>query len=183
MPQSLSATANKGRAGLGMATSQGSSTAASYALQPDSARLVNDEPVLTIEEMEWWRIMEQRKPKKLLRSKFLPQDDVLLSQRTAREQAQGLSPGEPGISTCLEQPYTCSGLTCADAQEALACCAVLCHAVPCCAVPYCAMPCCAVPCCAVPCRAVAAVIHSEFSLTGDAYSVIAFLGMTSKNRK
>ena len=102
MPQSLSATGNKGRAGLGMASPQGSSPAASYALQPDSAMLVNDEPVLTMQEMEWWRIMGQREPKKLLRSKFLPQDDVLLSLRTAREQAQGLSSGKSGISTCPE---------------------------------------------------------------------------------
>ena len=100
MPQSLDPTANKGRAGLGLdSTGPGSSSAAaSYALQPDSALLINDEPVLTMQEMEWWRIMEQRKPKKLLRSKFLPQDDVLLALRSAREQAQRSGPAESAIA-------------------------------------------------------------------------------------
>lgn len=100
MPQSLDPTANKGRAGLGLdSTGPGSSSAAvSYALQPDSALLMNDEPVLTMQEMEWWRIMEQRKPKKLLRSKFLPQDDVLLALRSAREQAQRSGPAESAIA-------------------------------------------------------------------------------------
>jgi len=44
--------------------------------------------VLSFEEMEWWRIMEQRKPAKLLRSKFLPQDDILVALRSARELGQ-----------------------------------------------------------------------------------------------
>lgn len=99
MAESLGATGNKGRAGLGLdpATPQGSSAAASYALQPDPAALVNEEPPLTMQEMEWWRIMQQRKPRMLLRSKFLPQDDTLLALRSARERASGLS---HGMSCC-----------------------------------------------------------------------------------
>lgn len=44
--------------------------------------------MLSLDEMEWWRIMQQKKPAKLLRSKFLPQDDILVALRSARELVQ-----------------------------------------------------------------------------------------------
>lgn len=112
MAQSLSAMGNKGKAGLGLDSSapHGISGAASYALQPDAALLINSEPALTMQEMEWWRIMEQRRPKKLLRSKFLPQDDTLLALRSAREQAQGSAQGELYLSTNKSSPSMCSSV-------------------------------------------------------------------------
>lgn len=92
----LEAAGNRGRAGLGLdpTAPEGSAAGASYALQPDACLLVNDQPELTMQEMEWWRILEQRQPSKLLRSKFLPQDDILLALRTAREGACNNVPSE-----------------------------------------------------------------------------------------
>ena len=87
MANKLEATANKGKAGLGLGITHtfAPATTPDYSPQPDTAILTNDHAALSFEEMEWWRIMEQRKPAKLLRSKFLPQDDILLALRTARE--------------------------------------------------------------------------------------------------
>lgn len=88
--EKLEATPNKGKAGLGLGQShsQEAFVAPTYSSQPDTAILTNDQPALSFEEMEWWRIMEQRKPAKLLRSKFLPQDDILVALRSARESGQ-----------------------------------------------------------------------------------------------
>lgn len=90
MANKLEATANKGKSGLGLGHTYTltPTTTPDYSPQPDTAILTNDHAALTFEEMEWWRIMEQRKPAKLLRSKFLPQDDILLALRTAREISQ-----------------------------------------------------------------------------------------------
>lgn len=87
MANKLEATVNKGKAGLGLGNTHTltPATTPDYSPQPDTAILTNDHAALSFEEMEWWRIMEQRKPAKLLRSKFLPQDNILLALRTARE--------------------------------------------------------------------------------------------------
>ena len=100
MATKLDATANKGKAGLGLGQTDPSTpfSTPSYTPQPDTAILTNDCAVLTFEEMEWWRIMQQRKPAKLLRSKFLPQDDVLLSLRTAREVMTAHNKGQAKLS-------------------------------------------------------------------------------------
>ncbi len=86
----LDPTPNKGKAGLGLGQNhpQEAFSVPKYSPQPDTAILTNDHAVLSFEEMEWWRIMEQRKPAKLLRSKFLPQDDILVALRSARELSQ-----------------------------------------------------------------------------------------------
>ena len=87
MANKIEATANKGKSGLGLGGTHPltPSTTPDYTPQPDTAILTHDHAALSFEEMEWWRIMEQRKPAKLLRSKFLPKDDILLAVRTARE--------------------------------------------------------------------------------------------------
>jgi len=90
MAHKLDPTPNKGKAGLGLGQEhpQESFGIPKYNSQPDTAILTHDHAVLSFEEMEWWRIMEQRKPAKLLRSKFLPQDDILVALRSARELGQ-----------------------------------------------------------------------------------------------
>lgn len=90
MANKVEATSNKGRAGLGLGDTQPLTFSATpdYTPRPDTAILTHDHAALSFEEIEWWRIMEQRKPAKLLRSKFLPQDDILLAMRTAREMSQ-----------------------------------------------------------------------------------------------
>ena len=87
MANKVEATSNKGRAGLGLGDTHPLTLSATpdYAPRPDTAILTHDHAALSFEEMEWWRIMEQRKPAKLLRSKFLPQENILLAMRTARE--------------------------------------------------------------------------------------------------
>ena len=87
MADKVEASSNKGRAGLGLGTTHPLTltTTPDYTPKPDTAILTHDHAALSFEEMEWWRIMEQRKPAKLLRSKFLPQDDILLAMRAARE--------------------------------------------------------------------------------------------------
>jgi len=89
MAHKLDPTPNKGKAGLGLGQDhpQESFGIPKYNPQPDTAILTHDHAVLSFEEMEWWRIMEQRKPAKLLRSKFLPQD-MLVALRSARELGQ-----------------------------------------------------------------------------------------------
>lgn len=90
MAHKLDSTPNKGKAGLGLGQDhpQESFGTPKYNPQPDTAILTHGHAVLSFEEMEWWRIMEQRKPAKLLRSKFLPQDDILVALRSARELGQ-----------------------------------------------------------------------------------------------
>ena len=90
MAHKLDPTPNKGKAGLGLGQDhpQESFEIPKYNPQPDTAILTHDHAVLSFEEMKWWRIMEQRKPAKLLRSKFLPQDDILVALRSARELGQ-----------------------------------------------------------------------------------------------
>ena len=90
MAHKLDPTPNKGKAGLGLGQDhpQESFGIPKYNAQPDAAILTHDHAVLSFDEMEWWRIMEQRKPAKLLRSKFLPQDDILVALRSARELGQ-----------------------------------------------------------------------------------------------
>lgn len=90
MAHKLDSTANKGKAGLGLGQDHPKESFGTpkYTPQPDTAILTHDHAVLSFEEMEWWRIMEQRKPAKLLRSKFLPQDDILVALRSARELGQ-----------------------------------------------------------------------------------------------
>ena len=87
MAHKLDPTPNKGKAGLGLGQDhpQESFGIPKYNPQPDTAILAHDHAVLSFEDMEWWRIMEQCKPAKLLRSKFLPQDDILVALRSARE--------------------------------------------------------------------------------------------------
>ena len=90
MATKLEATANKGTAGLGLGQTHTLSMATTpdYSPKPDTAILTNDHAVLSFEELQWWRIMHQRKPAKLLRSKFLPQENILLALRSAREMSQ-----------------------------------------------------------------------------------------------
>ena len=107
MATKLDVTATKGKAGLGLGQAHPSTSFSSpnYTPQPDKAILTNDCAVLTFEEMEWWRIMQQRKPAKLLRSKFLPQDDILLSLQAAREIMTAHNRGQASLSdaTLLNQ--------------------------------------------------------------------------------
>ena len=100
MANKLEATSNKGRAGLGLGNTNPLtlSTTPDYTPRPDTAILTHDHAALSFEEMEWWRIMEQRKPAKLLRSKFLPQDDILLALRTAREMSCAWHRGQADVS-------------------------------------------------------------------------------------
>lgn len=100
MAHKIDPTPNKGKAGLGLGQDhpQESFGIPKYNLQPDTAILTHDHAVLSFEEMEWWRIMEQRKPAKLLRSKFLPQDDILVALRAARELGQSWTVNEVNSS-------------------------------------------------------------------------------------
>ena len=100
MANKVEATSNKGKAGLGLGSTHPLtlSTIPDYTPRPDTAILTHDHAALSFEEMEWWRIMEQRKPAKLLRSKFLPQDDILLAVRTAREMSHARHSGQADVS-------------------------------------------------------------------------------------
>ena len=100
MANKVEATSNKGRAGLGLGDTHPLtlSTTPDYTPRPDTAILTHDHAALSFEEMEWWRIMEQRMPAKLLRSKFLPQDDILLAMRTAREMSRSWLSGQADVS-------------------------------------------------------------------------------------
>ena len=100
LPNKIEATSNKGKAGLGLGDTHPLtlSTTPDYTPRPDTAILTHDHAALSFEEIEWWRIMQQRKPAKLLRSKFLPQDDILLAMRTARETSHAWHKGQADVS-------------------------------------------------------------------------------------
>ena len=67
--------------------------------------------------MEWWRIMEQRKPAKLLRSKFLPQDEILLALRAAREMSCAWHRGQADVSDDKVPNQAMVGRTVSSAED------------------------------------------------------------------
>lgn len=88
----IDAVGNMRRTGLGFGSDQSAEAKAAWAPAPDTAVLTNDAPLDAAEVAGWAAAATMVIPSKLIKSKAVPNDDILVELRGAREEYDAAAP-------------------------------------------------------------------------------------------